>query len=125
MGSPGSQVWLLRQDGLGEQRPRQTTVTPGRHAQGAEQLGEEGAAAVASLVAMARGEGAPGTSAAECRVVTPAFMADVHGVRGRGSGWVHKCVYEVTPVYRGGDKCCAQMSGTVRRRRRWPPHPLC
>ena len=58
-------------------------MTAAHDAQGAEQLEEEGAAAVAGLVAMARGDGAPGTSAAECRVVTPAFMADVHGVRGQ------------------------------------------
>jgi len=44
------------------------------------ELGEEGAAAVAGLAAMARGEGEPGTSAAECRVVTPGSMADLHGV---------------------------------------------
>ena len=50
-------------------------------AQGAEELEEEGAAAVAGLAAMARGQGEPGTSAAECRVVTPGFMADLHGVR--------------------------------------------
>ena len=48
---------------------------------GAVELGDEGAAAVAALAAMARGEGEPGTSAAECRVVTPGSMADVHGVR--------------------------------------------
>jgi len=36
---------------------------------------------VAGLAAMARGQGEPGTSAAECRVVTPGFMADLHGVR--------------------------------------------
>ena len=52
-----------------------------RHAQGAEELEEDGAAAVAGLAAMARGEGEPGTSPAECRVVTPGFMADLHGVR--------------------------------------------
>ena len=50
-------------------------------APGAVELGEEGAAAVAALAALARGEGAPGTSAAECRVVTPGSMADLHGVR--------------------------------------------
>jgi hypothetical protein len=49
--------------------------------QGAERLDEEGAEAVAGLAVMARGEGAPGTTAAECRVVSPGFMADVHGVR--------------------------------------------
>jgi len=49
--------------------------------QGVEELQEEGAAAVAGLAAMARGQGEPGTSAAECRVVTPGFMADLHGVR--------------------------------------------
>ena len=49
-------------------------------AQGAERLDEEGAAAVAGLAAMACGEDAPGTTPAECRVVSPGFMADVHGV---------------------------------------------
>ena len=35
---------------------------------------------MAGLAAMARGAGEPGTSAAACRVVTPGFMADLHGV---------------------------------------------
>jgi len=53
-------------------------------APGAVELGEEGAAAVAALAAMARGEGEPGTSAAECSVLTPGSMADLHGVRVTG-----------------------------------------
>ncbi len=43
---------------------------------------------MAALAAMARGEGEPGTSAVECRAVTPGFMAELHGV----------CVTEVHAV---------------------------
>ncbi len=46
-------------------------------AQGAEQLDDEGAAAVASLMASARGVGAPATSPLDYKKVTPAVMAGV------------------------------------------------
>ena len=45
--------------------------------QGAEQLDDEGAAAVASLMASARGIGAPATSPLDYKQVTPAVMAGV------------------------------------------------
>ena len=46
-------------------------------AQGAEQLDDEGAAAVAGLMASARGIGAPATSPLDYKQVTPAVMAGV------------------------------------------------
>ncbi len=46
-------------------------------AKGAEQLDDEGAAAVAGLMASARGIGAPATSPLNYKQVTPAVMAGV------------------------------------------------
>jgi len=50
--------------------------------QGGAQLSEEGAAALAAMLASIRGPGAPGTTPAECKHVTPAFLADFNAVRG-------------------------------------------
>jgi len=44
---------------------------------GAGDLDNEAAADVAAYVAAVRGPGAPGTTAAECRSLSPAFLADV------------------------------------------------
>ncbi len=44
-------------------------------------IDEAGAAELAHLVATVRGRGAPGTTLAECRSPTAAFMADIYEVR--------------------------------------------
>jgi len=49
--------------------------------QGGAQLSEEGAAALAAMLATIRGAGAPGTTPAACKHVTPAFLADFNAVR--------------------------------------------
>ena len=48
---------------------------------GAGDLDDEAAADVAAYVAAVRGPCAPGTTAAECRSLSPAFLADVWQVR--------------------------------------------
>ena len=51
--------------------------------QGAAQLSDEGAATLAAMMTSIRGPGAPGTTPAECRDVTPSFLADFNAVRAR------------------------------------------
>ena len=54
----------------------------------AGELDDEAAADVAAYVAAVRGAGAAGTTAAECRSLSPAFLADVWQVRAEKSSWV-------------------------------------
>ena len=44
-------------------------------------MSDEGAATLAAMLASIRGQGAPGTTPAECKNVTPAFLADFNAVR--------------------------------------------
>jgi hypothetical protein len=54
---------------------------PHQSTQGAAQLSDEGAATLAAMLTSIRGSGAPGTTPAECRDVTPSFLADFNAVR--------------------------------------------
>ena len=48
--------------------------------QGAAQLDDEGAAAFAQLLIMMRGSGAVGTTAIECKAITPFVLVDLQKV---------------------------------------------